>query len=386
MEPDRATPPAAASSSSQRLARIALATAVVGVGLWILGDFLPALAWAAVLAIALWPLHRNLLLLLPAHSDRALGPLLVTISIGIVFIAPLVLLGIALARESHFVIEFITEARHHGIPVPEWVGQLNLVGPALADWWRANLSDPAMAEAMIGRVNLRTLTESAREYGGEVVHRLAIFLFTLLTLFFLFRDGGALAEQLRELSDRLIGLRGERIARQMIAAVHGTVNGLVLVGLAEGILLGLVYFAVGLPYPASFGAATGVAAVIPFAAPVVYCVAGLYLLAIGNTVGGIIIIAFGSVLLFVADHFVRPFLIGGAARLPFLLVLLGILGGLQTMGFLGLFLGPAVMAALVALWREWTEPAPGTNTVAGAGCTAPARRAARGRSGRARRA
>jgi predicted PurR-regulated permease PerM len=62
------------------------------------------------------------------------------------------------------------------------------------------------------------------------------------------------------------------------------------------------------------------------------------------------------VLLFVADHFIRPFLIGGAARLPFLLVLLGILGGLQTMGFLGLFLGPAVMAALVALWREWTEP------------------------------
>ena len=97
---------------------------------------------------------------------------------------------------------------------------------------------------------------------------------------------------------------------------------------------------------------------IPFAAPVVYSLAGLYLLAVGNTVGGIVILVFGSVLLFVADHFVRPFLIGGAARVPFLLVLLGILGGLQTMGFLGLFLGPAVMAALVALWREWTEPEP----------------------------
>jgi len=358
MEPDQPIPPSAGSSYSQQIARIALATAVVAVGLWILADFLPALAWAAVLAIALWPLYRWLLLLLPERSDRALGPLLGTMLIGIVFIAPLVLLGIAVARETHFVIEFIADARHQGIPVPGAVERLNVVGPTLAEWWRANLSDPAMAEELIGRVNLRTLTESVREYGGEVAHRLAIFLFTLLTLFFVFRDGAALTEKLRDLSDRMIGLRGERIARQMIAAVHGTVTGLVLVGLAEGILLGLVYFAVGLPYPASVGAVTGVAAVIPFAAPVVYVLAGLYLLAIGNTLGGIVIFVFGSVLLFVADHFVRPFLIGGAARLPFLLVLLGILGGLQTMGFIGLFLGPAVMAALVALWREWTEAAP----------------------------
>src|SRR5205085_737926 len=190
------------------------------------------------------------------------------------FIAPLVLLGIALARESHFVVDFIRDARHHGIPAPVWIGQLPIMGASIADWWRTNLSDPVAAEELIGRVNLRTLTESAREYGGEVVHRLALLLFTLLT---------------------------------------------------------------------------------PFAAPVVYTLAGLYLFTVGNTVGAIVILVSGSVIVFVADHFVRPVLIGGAARLPFLWVLLGILGGLETFGFLGLFLGPALMAALVALWREWTE-------------------------------
>src|SRR5260370_34283224 len=107
MEPDRATP---ASSSSQRLARIALATAVVAVGLWVLFDFFPALAWAAVLAIALWPLYRNLLRLLPERSNRVLGPLLATTGIGGVIIAPMVLLGVAVGRESHVVIEFIAEA------------------------------------------------------------------------------------------------------------------------------------------------------------------------------------------------------------------------------------------------------------------------------------
>ena len=356
MASDQPPPPSAAPLvSRQVLARSLLATAVVAVGLWVLFDFLPALAWATVLAIALWPLYDRLLRLLPPSAASVLAPLTATVGIAVVIVAPLVLLGVAVAREGHLVIGFVAEARHHGLPVPDWIAGLPLAGTTLAEWWQENLSDPVMADELIGR-NLRVLTEAAREYGGEIVHRVALLLFTLLTVFFVFRDGSALTERLRDLSDRLIGLRGERIARQMIAAVHGTVSGLVLVGLAEGILLGIAYFAAGLPYPATFGAITGVAAVIPFAAPVVYILAGLYLLAAGNTVGGVIILVFGSIVVFVADHFVRPFLIGGAARLPFLLVLLGILGGLQTMGFLGLFLGPAVMAALVALWREWTEP------------------------------
>ncbi|HEY4470274.1 MAG TPA: AI-2E family transporter [Stellaceae bacterium] len=355
MDRDPAPAPAPPPASSQGLARIALATAIVGVGLWILRDFLAALVWAGVLAIAFWPIYRRLQIPVSRPIERIVAPALATTVIGIIFIAPLVLLGIALARESHFVVEFIRDARHDGIAAPDWLGQLPIVGASIAEWWRTNLADPVAAEELIGRVNLRTLTESAREYGGEVVHRLALLLFTLLTLFFVFRDGDRLAEQLRRLGDQLIGLRGERIAGHMIAAVHGTVNGLVLVGLAEGFLLGIVYFAANLPHAAIVGAITAVAAVIPFAAPVVYTLAGLYLFTVGNTVGAIVILVSGSVIVFIADHFVRPVLIGGAARLPFLWVLLGILGGLQTFGFLGLFLGPALMAALVALWREWTE-------------------------------
>jgi predicted PurR-regulated permease PerM len=348
--------PPLVSPSWQIAARFALATALVLVGIWILHEFLPALAWAVVLAIALWPSYTRLLRLLPGGGDRALAPLLATVAIGIVFVAPLVLLAVALARETHFIVEFVGNVRHNGIPVPDWLGALPYVGAAAADWWRDNLADPAAAEEMIGRVNLRNMSESARHYGAAIAHRLAILGFTLLTLFFLFRDGSSLAAQLRDLSDRVIGLRGEHIARHMIAAVHGTVNGLVLVGLGEGVLLGITYYFAGLPYPASIGALTGVAAVIPFAAPVVYSLAGLYLLAVGKTVGGIVVLVIGSIVIFVADHFIRPVLIGGAARLPFLLVLLGLLGGLETFGFLGLFLGPAVMAALVALWRDWTEP------------------------------
>jgi predicted PurR-regulated permease PerM len=332
--------------------------ALVAAGIWTLHHFIDALAWATVFAIALWPLNRRLKALLAERHAPVIAPALLTAAIGVVFILPLVLLGIAVAHEAHFVMRFIAEARLHGLATPFWFDDLPLAGPAVKSWWEANLGDPATVDALLGRIGTRALSGSAREYAGEVIHRVILFFFTLLTVFFLFRHGDDLATRLRGLSDRVLGARGEQIGAHMMAAVHGTVTGLVLVGLGEGLLLGIIYVAVGLPYAASLGMLTGVAAIIPFAAPVAYCLCALYLFAGGNTVGGIVIVVAGSVIVFIADHFIRPFLIGGAVRLPFLWVLLGILGGLESFGFLGLFLGPAVMAALIALWREWTEPPP----------------------------
>jgi predicted PurR-regulated permease PerM len=357
MEPD----PVAPETSSQLRARLVVAVGFVLVGLWILHDFLPALAWAVVLSIALWPLYQRLLSVLPGGSGRITAPLLLTFAVGLLFVAPLVLLGIAIARETHFFIELVVSARHSGLAVPEWIAQLPVVGPSIADWWHTNLSDPIMAEALFGRLTPRMIAESARDYGGEVARRLVIFLFTLLTLFFLFRDGSSLSNQLRTLSTRVIGKRGDVIGRHMVDAVRGTVTGLVLVGLAEGVVLGAVYVVVGLPYPASVGALTGVLAVIPFGAPLIFTVAAIYMIAVGKTIGGIVILVAGTIVLFVADHVVRPVLIGGAARLPFIWVLMGLLGGLESFGIIGLFLGPAIMAALIALWREWTgSPEPVT--------------------------
>jgi len=101
---------------------------------------------------------------------------------------------------------------------------------------------------------------------------------------------------------------------------------------------------------------TALGGMIPFGAPVVFGLAALLLVAQGAMTGAIVVVVLGVVVTFVADHFVRPALIGGATRMPFLLVLFGILGGVATWGLLGLFLGPAIIAAVTLLWREWTEP------------------------------
>ena len=343
-------------ASPQRIARIALAVALVLLGLWILHRFLPALVWAVVLAIALWPLYQRLTRALPGDRQRVLAPLLLTVLIGAVFVVPFVYIAVELARETRVVVQYSIEAERHGIPVPEWVPAVPLIGHSLGDWWQTNLSDPSAVQELLGRISTRSVAESARQYGGEIIHRLILFGFTLLTLFFLFRDGTAFSSQLVILSHRLFGAGGEQIGRHMTQAVVGTVNGLVLVGLGEGVLMGLAYVLAGLPHPVAVGALTGVLGVIPFGAPIVFGAAALYLAAIGSTIAAVIVLGFGMFVVFVADHFIRPVLIGGATRLPFLWVLLGILGGLETFGILGLFVGPAVMAALMSLWRDWSEP------------------------------
>jgi len=102
--------------------------------------------------------------------------------------------------------------------------------------------------------------------------------------------------------------------------------------------------------------ATGIFAVVPFGAPLVYIIACIFLIVSSRLTAAVLLFVYGSVIVFIADHFVRPALIGMSTRLPFLWILLGIFGGLETFGFLGVFLGPAIMAAVLALWREAARP------------------------------
>ena len=344
------------ASASQQTARGVLAAVLVLLGLWTLHDFLTALAWAAILAIAIWPLYRRAQRRWPPRGHNILVPSIFTLVVTLVFVVPLVLAAVQIGHDAHGSIAWLVEARNNGIPVPDIVTRLPLGQRQVATWWQHNLADPQGAQALLGRASRDAMT-LGREMGGLVAHRFVVFGFTLLTLFFLFRDGLAVSAQMLVASRRAFGPRGERLGRQVIASVHGTVDGLVLVGLGEGLALGIAYAVAGCPHPTLLGAATAIAAMVPFGAALVFCAAALLLLAQGSTAAAIVIVVLGFTVTFAADHFIRPALIGGATRLPFLWVLLGILGGVETWGLIGLFLGPAIMSALIMLWREWTTPA-----------------------------
>ena len=352
--PDGAATRQTEAPQFHRRARLALALALLLLGAWTLRGFLPALAWAVILAVATWPLYRRAEKRFPPGRHNVLLPAVFTLGVALVFLVPLALAAVQLGHEAHNLFHFIEDVKAHGLPTPGWLRQLPLAGAQASAWWDDNLADPGGYSDLIERMNHGSVLGYTRQLGTQLIRRSVTFAFTLMTLFFLYREGHTLQRQMLRASTRALGPHGERVGRQMVASVHGTVDGLVLVGLGEGVLLGIAYFFAGVPHPTLLGAATGIAAMIPFAAVAIIAIVGVVMLASGSVPAAIAVVVFGYVVVFVADHFIRPALIGGATKLPFIWVLLGILGGVETWGLLGLFLGPALMAALVLLWRDWS--------------------------------
>jgi predicted PurR-regulated permease PerM len=348
----------------QRLAILILDAALVLLSVWVLKGFLGALGWSAVLSIATWPLYTRFLSLFAARHRRVAAPALFTLLIALVFIIPLGVAIIEVWREMNGVLHWIGALEKTGAPVPEMVSRLPLLGPQIADWWSRNLAEPGAIAELLGHADTGSFARLTQEVGIQIARRVTFLIFTLLSLFFLFRDGATLARRVKLLCRRTLGAPGEDLANLVVSAVRSTADGLVLVGLGEGAVLGIAYGVIGTPHPALLGAFTGLLAIIPFGAPIVFSIASLLLLASGAVGAGIGLFVFGMIVIGIADHLIRPVMIGGAAKLPFLWVLLGIFGGLETFGLLGLFLGPAIMAALISLWREWTHSANGRKPTA----------------------
>ena len=339
----------------QRNARFIAAAGLVLLGGWIVHGFLAALAWAVVIAIATWPLYERFLQRLPESHRETWGCILFTLFIGSMLLIPLAYAILQVGYETRVLLGVLNEAQKNGLPAPVWLGRLPFAGEWAAAWWNNNLANPGATADFLLQINSGITVEWARIFGKQLAHRLVTLAVTLTTLYFLYRDGSKLALEFVGAVRRFVGENGERYSAHMVSAIRATVNGLVLVGLAEGVLLAIGYKLAGLEHAALLGTLTGLFAMIPFAAPVVFGGASLVLLAQGNVMAAALLFSFGALVLFVADHFVRPALISGAARLPFLWVLLGILGGLETLGLLGLFIGPAIMAALISVWRDCTS-------------------------------
>jgi len=344
---------------AQRMAVGALAIGLLLLGLYTVGNFLDALAWAGILAIALWPLYSRAVARFGTGRHNVLLPAGFTLAAALIFVTPVLLVGAQLAQETRMAVEWLHSAEQRGIPEPDFVRHLPVGKAPTESWWQENLADPVSAKELVQRVTNGRIGGIGREVGEQIARRVTMFAFTLLTLFFLFKDGLSLTRQMRRAGVRTFGRRGERVGQQIIASVHGTVNGLVLVGLGEGAVLGVMYAIAGVPHATVFGVATALAAMIPFAAPAIVSIAALLLVADGSLMWAITVFCSGMVVTFAADHFIRPKLIGDAIKLPFVWVLLGILGGLEVWGLIGLFLGPAIMASLILLWREWADEQPG---------------------------
>lgn len=320
-------------------------------GLWTLHPFLHALGWGGIFAISLWPIHERCARRWPGAKKLAL-PLGFTLFILLVFVIPLVMVASAVVHDSASAMQWLATARAQGVPVPDFVHSLPH-GEQLAAWWQQALGTPEGFNRLSVHGQGALHFAAGERILGGLVHRTLLVSFMLITVFFLLRDGERVAQAMRIGSRRAFGEAGESVTRQAVQAIRGTVNGLVIVGFGEGVILGAVYTLAGATHPALLGLLTALLSPIPLGAALAVALATLTLVAGGNMAAAAVVAVVGGVVVFVADHFVRPVFIGGSTRLPFLWVLLGILGGVETWGLIGLVLGPAVIAVLMLLWREW---------------------------------
>jgi predicted PurR-regulated permease PerM len=347
-------PPPLFESHMRAIIQAAIAVTVVFFALWVARDFLVALIWAGVIAITTWPFYVRFAQLISGRPSSLLASLLFTCIIGLVLLIPIVLTVRQVAQGSDAFVHVLYRLRESGVVVPAWLAQLPIAGEYLDLWWRANLSNPEALKEWLRGVNIENLTTWTGTLGGALLHRLFLFAITLIALSLMLRDGIWLADRSVVTARRLLGNPGTRLIGKIADATRATVNGTIAAAIVKGAVVGIAYVMMGVPHPLLFSAMTIVLAMVPLGAWVALAAASLTLVVQdGTLLAPVGLFVFGAAVLLIGDNFIQPALIGGSAELPFLLVLIGILGGMQSFGLVGLFLGPVIMAALLTVWREW---------------------------------
>lgn len=335
-----------------QLAAIAAAVVLIAGCVVVLLPFLSGLLWAVILAYTSWPLFTSVERGLGGR--RKLAATLMSILIAIVLVAPFVMLSFSLADDVRRALVTIGSLVRQGVPPPPvWLIDVPLIGPALIDWWGQWAGG---SEELIAR--LQTVLAGTGHWLlnrgvalGEGVLQLTLSVFVA---FFLFRDGASLVQRLSSGMRRLAGSRAEEVLAIAGNTTKGVVYGVFGTALVQGVCAALGFWIAGIPSAFLLGVGTCFLSLIPGGPPLIWLPASVWLYTQVGTGWAIFMFVWGLLVVSGVDNFVKPYLISRSGSLPFVLVLLGILGGIFAFGFVGVFLGPILLAVGFAMLRDWT--------------------------------
>jgi predicted PurR-regulated permease PerM len=325
---------------------------------FVLQHFLGSLAWAGLLAVITWPLHDRLQ---RRGWPRPLSAVFLVLLLVAAFAGPGFVLLNALSSELAGVQRLLAHLNDTGVPVPAWLANLPMVAEPAIKWWNEHLALPGgIGRLMHGIVGdmMPHLTGAARSWGSTILANALYLFLALLTLFMLYVHGPAVVRHADRAGERLLPAHYPTLRRLLPLSVRGTALGLCSVAILEGVVLGIAYGLAGAPAPALLGVITGYLALVPGGAPLSFTMVSLLLLGQGHSGAALGLFSWGAIELFMVDKFIRPKLIGQRVNLPFLAVLFGLLGGVSTLGVIGLFVGPFMMAVLFG----WLRAAKQDNT------------------------
>ena len=338
------------SPLARRVAAYAFLVFIFGLTFWVLSPFLASLAWAGILAYVTWPLHLRLCRRLPGRE--AFCALLMTLGVAATLLLPLLWVLIVVAGDVATTSAAFKQLGTQGLPplpagVRGWPGSEWIVAQ-----YRRIQADPVWVRAQVEAWGL-TDAAALKALVGGVGRNVGKFGIAVFALFFLYRHGDRVLGQFRGVATRWLGDAARGYIQAVGVTVRAVVFGIVLTALAQGVLAGLGYWVAGVAAPALWGVITALVSLIPFVGPVVWIGLSLNLFAHGETQAAAGLFLWGALVVSWVDNLIRPLVISRPTRIPFLLVFLGVLGGLNAFGLIGLFLGPVLLAVSVAIWREW---------------------------------
>ena len=330
---------------------------IILLALYVAKAFIAPIAWAGVLALALWPLY--------ARAVQRAGGREVAIAVGfaiataVLVMIPITIVAGAAVQESQAAAQWVQQVQQTGLPTPGWLDGVPLVGTRLAGFWQSHIGSPQAAGELLGGVNAGAVLGYTRTVGAEVANGVVLFLIALVVLVAFLANGRALIGEMHRVSRRVLGEFGARFSEQIAGAVRGTVVGTLLVALGEGSVIGVGYWVAGVPRPLLFAMLTVFVATLPFGAWFAFGIATLILLVQGHLLAAALLFGFSVAVMLIGDNVAQPAIIGNSVKLPFVLALLGTFGGLEAFGLVGLFIGPAIMSALLLAWKQWADQEPG---------------------------
>ncbi|MDT7951165.1 MAG: AI-2E family transporter [Acetobacteraceae bacterium] len=330
-----------------------LLVAGLAIGCWlVLAPFLSAVLWAAILVYTTWPVFRWIVRRLHFRDSWAAG-VMVTLT-AVLIVLPLALVAPAGADDAQMLRRVVEGEVARGLPnAPEWLERVPAIGPTFAEYWNSWAADlSAVGDTL--RPYLGMIFESGLKILLSVAGGLLQFVLALVVAFFFYASGDVLAASLTRIVGRIAGERAPRLIEVTGATIRGTVYGILGTAIVQGFLTAFGLWISGVPRAVLLGAVAGFIAVLPIGAPVVWIPAALWLLSTGHTGWGIFLGAYGLLIISGSDNVIRPYFIARGAKLPFLLTILGVLGGALAFGLLGVFLGPVLLGVAFTLVAEFS--------------------------------
>ena len=316
--------------------------------------FLAVVAWAVVLVIVFYPVHRRLATRITRRGLRALVSCTLVV---LIIVLPLIVLTSVVARELANVIPNLPSQ------MTELLNSPTSPIAGLLEWLRTNYGIDTVSTKAFVIDHLRQSSDwllgSSLNLAGNIVSGIVKAFFVLFTMYYLFKDGDKIVDKLPEAMP-LEREQSEAIIARTQEVVSASVYGVVTIAAIQGLLGGIAFWILGIPSPLLWAVLMAFICMIPLAGSfLVWAPLAIYLIVTGHWTKAIILIVWGALVISTVDNVLRPKLVGGQTRLHELLVFFAVLGGISVFGLLGIVLGPVVLAITLGLLRTFQiQPSP----------------------------